>query len=77
MPTRRLLVAGLRVGQAVATMVPGGFGDFLAVPAKLAMPISQVAPEVVALLTSGLTASIGVLQLSLVFPPSPSLYLPW
>ena len=39
----------------------GSFSDYQLIPAKQAMPVPVVAPEIVALLTSGLTASIGEL----------------
>lgn len=40
-------------------MTYGSFSDYQVVPAKLVMPVPLAAKEVVALLTSGLTASIG------------------
>lgn len=40
-------------------MAYGAFGEWGVVPARHALPVPAVAPEVVALLTSGLTASIG------------------
>lgn len=51
--------AGLRVGDAVAEMAYGAFSEWGVVPAKHALPVPVLAPEVIALLTSGLTASIG------------------
>ena len=51
--------AGLTVGQAVATLSGGCFADYTIVPAKFCLPAGTVQKEVVALLTSGLTASIG------------------
>ena len=58
---RRVPCAGLRVGQPVAELAYGAFSEWAVVPAKYALPVPVVAPEIVALLTSGLTASIGVL----------------
>jgi len=51
--------AGLRVGQPVAELAYGAFSEWAVVPARYALPVPVVAPEIVALLTSGLTASIG------------------
>ena len=51
--------AGLRVGQPVAELAYGAFCEWALVPAKHALPVPVLAPEIVALLTSGLTASIG------------------
>lgn len=47
------------MGQAVATLSGGCFADYIVVPAKLCLPAGTLQKEVVALLTSGLTASIG------------------
>lgn len=55
-------VSGLEVGQAVATLSGGCFADYIVVPAKLCLPAGTLQKEVVALLTSGLTASIGLEQ---------------
>ena len=49
------------MGNPVACMSYGSFSDYQLIPAKQAMPVPVVAPEIVALLTSGLTASIGEL----------------
>lgn len=51
--------AGLEVGQPVATLSGGCFAEYVVVAAKLCMPAGTMQKEVVALLTSGLTASIG------------------
>ncbi len=51
--------AGLEVGQAVATLSGGCFSDYVVMPAKFCLPAGTMPKEVVALLTSGLTASIG------------------
>ena len=56
-------VAGLRVGDPVAEMAYGAFSEWGVVPAKHALPVPVLAPEVIALLTSGLTASIGAMPL--------------
>ena len=53
--------AGVQVGDPVACMSYGSFSDYQLIPARQAMPVPVVAPEIVALLTSGLTASIGEL----------------
>lgn len=66
-------VSHLRPGQPVATVTYGGFSDFAAVPAAHLLPIPEASPEVVAMLTSGLTASIGKAvesRASPVCPPS-------
>uniref|UniRef100_A0A1D2A4L5 Enoyl reductase (ER) domain-containing protein n=1 Tax=Auxenochlorella protothecoides TaxID=3075 RepID=A0A1D2A4L5_AUXPR len=49
-----------RPGQAVATMVSGSFSDYTLVPARACLDVPGPSPEYVALLTSGLTASIGL-----------------
>jgi len=51
--------AGLLVGDAVAQMAYGAFSEWGAASARHALRVPSAAPEVVALLTSGLTASIG------------------
>ncbi|KAK9805373.1 hypothetical protein WJX73_007858 [Symbiochloris irregularis] len=53
-------VTGLHVGQPIAEMSFAAFSDWGVVPAKSAIPVARPAPEVVALLTSGLTASISL-----------------
>ncbi|CAL5218387.1 g58 [Coccomyxa viridis] len=53
-------VSGLRVGQPVAELAYGAFSEWAVVPARHALPVPVLAPEIVALLTSGLTASIGL-----------------
>ncbi|GAB4818806.1 hypothetical protein N2152v2_005852 [Parachlorella kessleri] len=53
-------VPGLAVGQPVAAMTYQGFAEYAAMDAKHALPLPRAAPEMVALLTSGLTASIGL-----------------
>lgn len=53
--------AGLKVGDPVAEMAYGAFSEWGVVQAKHALPVPVVAPQIVALLTSGLTASIGAL----------------
>jgi NADPH:quinone reductase-like Zn-dependent oxidoreductase len=52
-------VSGLAPGSCVATMSPG-FSEYGITAAKHVMPVPTATPEMVALLTSGLTASIGV-----------------
>ncbi len=57
----------LRVGDAVAQLSYDGFSDYAVVPTKQALLVPVLAPEVLALLTSGLTASIGA-RYSMVWP---------
>lgn len=45
----------------VAEMAYGAFSEWGTLSAKHALPVPVLAPEVIALLTSGLTASIGTL----------------
>lgn len=52
-------VADFEVGQPIATMAGGCFSDYVVLPLKFVMPVATMQKEVVALLTSGLTASIG------------------
>ena len=52
-------LADVCVGDAVAEMTFGGFADYAVLSARQALPIPHPGPEMVALLTSGLTASIG------------------
>lgn len=52
--------AGLAVGQPVATLSGGCFAEYVVIAAKLCLPAGAMQKEVVALLTSGLTASIGL-----------------
>ena len=56
--------AGLQVGQPIAEMGYGCFSEWGLVAAASAIPVPRPAPEIVALLTSGLTASIGALTMS-------------
>lgn len=56
---RGLLIAGLKVGDAVAEMSFGAYSEWAVVEQKFAIPVPTCSPEIVALLTSGLTASIG------------------
>ena len=50
----------LCIGQPVATMQYGGFSEYSIVPAKQCLPMRRATPAVLALLTSGLTASISL-----------------
>ncbi|KAL3679180.1 hypothetical protein R1sor_022136 [Riccia sorocarpa] len=52
--------ANLVLGSPVASLNYGGFSEFSELPVKVLMPMPLVAPEIVAILTSGLTASIGL-----------------
>lgn len=53
-------VAGLKVGTPAAVMTYGSYAEFLKVPSKHILPVGRPDPEVVAMLTSGLTASISL-----------------
>lgn len=55
----------LPVGQPVATMTYGGFAEWAVVSAKHVFPLPQASPDMVALMTSGLTASIALEQAGL------------
>jgi NADPH:quinone reductase-like Zn-dependent oxidoreductase/short-subunit dehydrogenase involved in D-alanine esterification of teichoic acids len=52
----------LFIGQPVATMQYGGFSEYSIVPSKQCLPMQRATPAVLALLTSGLTASISLEQ---------------
>ncbi|PIA46337.1 hypothetical protein AQUCO_01500098v1 [Aquilegia coerulea] len=51
-------VNDLKVGTPAAIMTFGGYAQFVKVPSKHILPVPEPRPEVVAMLTSGLTASI-------------------
>lgn len=53
-------VLNISVGEPVAAMLFGSFAEYILVPAKLAIRVPRIAPEIVALMTSGLTASIAI-----------------
>ena len=53
------LFSGYQIGQPVATLTYDGFAEWAVTPAKTALKIPRPTPDMVALLTSGLTASIG------------------
>lgn len=53
-------VSDLKVGTPAAVMTYGGYAEFTVAPAKHILPIPRPDPEVVAMLTSGLTASIAL-----------------
>ncbi|VAI18381.1 unnamed protein product [Triticum turgidum subsp. durum] len=53
-------VRHIKVGTAVALMTFGGYAEFTVVPAKHLLLVPRSDPEVVAMLTSGLTASISL-----------------
>ena len=59
-------VQGLAVGQPVASMTYGGFSDWAVVEGKHVFPVPRATPEMVGLMTSGLTASIALEQAGLV-----------
>lgn len=52
--------SAIRVGDAVATMEYGGFSEFAVLKERQLLPIPKPNPETLALLTSGLTASISL-----------------
>ncbi|WOH04726.1 hypothetical protein DCAR_0624138 [Daucus carota subsp. sativus] len=53
-------VRHLNVGSPAAIMTFGGYSEFTMVPSKHILPVARPDPEVVAMLTSGLTASISL-----------------
>lgn len=53
-------VKHLRVGTPAALMTYGSYAEFTAVPSKHILPVARPDPEVVAMLTSGLTASLAL-----------------
>ncbi|XP_021625824.1 prostaglandin reductase-3 isoform X2 [Manihot esculenta] len=53
-------VRDLKVGTPAAIMTFGSYAEFTVVPAKHILPVPRPDPEVVAMLTSGLTASIAL-----------------
>ncbi|OVA10453.1 Alcohol dehydrogenase superfamily [Macleaya cordata] len=54
------LVNDLKVGTPVAIMTFGSYSEFMTVASKHVLPVPRPDPEVVAMLTSGLTASIAL-----------------
>ncbi|KAJ8423302.1 hypothetical protein Cgig2_002565 [Carnegiea gigantea] len=53
-------VVDLRIGTPAAVMTFGSYAEFMIVPSKYILPVARPDPEVVAMLTSGLTASIAL-----------------
>ncbi|GAB2267259.1 hypothetical protein Dimus_002244 [Dionaea muscipula] len=53
-------VHDLKVGTPAAVMAFGCYAEFIMVPAKYVLPVDRPDPEAVAMLTSGLTASIAL-----------------
>ncbi|XP_047977339.1 prostaglandin reductase-3-like isoform X1 [Salvia hispanica] len=53
-------VKHLKVGTPAAIMTFGSYAEFTAAPSKNILPVARPDPEVVAMLTSGLTASIAL-----------------
>uniref|UniRef100_A0A803LNU0 Enoyl reductase (ER) domain-containing protein n=1 Tax=Chenopodium quinoa TaxID=63459 RepID=A0A803LNU0_CHEQI len=53
-------VGALKIGTAAAVMTFGSYAEFMIVPSKFILPVASPDPEVVAMLTSGLTASIAL-----------------
>ncbi|KAK7252045.1 hypothetical protein RIF29_35742 [Crotalaria pallida] len=53
-------VTDLKVGMPCAFMTFGGYAEFIMIQAKHALPVARPDAEVVAMLTSGLTASIAL-----------------
>lgn len=53
-------VKNLKVGTPAAVMTFGSYAEFTMVPSKHILPVARPDPEVVAMLTSGLTASISL-----------------
>ncbi|CAN6466690.1 unnamed protein product [Victoria cruziana] len=54
------MVNDIRIGTPVAVMSFGSYAEFTTVPAKHVFPMPKPDPEIVAMLTSGLTASIAL-----------------
>ncbi|CAK9162662.1 unnamed protein product [Ilex paraguariensis] len=53
-------VNNIKVGAPAAIMTFGGYAEFTMVPSKHVLPVARPDPEVIAMLTSGLTASIAL-----------------
>lgn len=53
-------VTDLRIGSPAAVMTFGSYAEFIMVPSKHILPVARPDPEIVAMLTSGLTASIAL-----------------
>nr|POF09982.1 prostaglandin reductase-3 [Quercus suber] len=53
-------VTDLKIGTPAAVMTFGSYAEFIMVPSKHVLPVARPDPEVVAMLTSGLTASIAL-----------------
>ncbi|XP_057966524.1 uncharacterized protein LOC131156677 [Malania oleifera] len=53
-------VNDLKVGTPAAVLAFGSYAEFIMVPSKHIIPVARPVPEVVAMLTSGLTASIAL-----------------
>ncbi|KAH7517970.1 hypothetical protein FEM48_Zijuj09G0120800 [Ziziphus jujuba var. spinosa] len=53
-------VTNLKIGSPAALMTYGSYAEFTMVPSKHVLPVARPDPEVVAMLTSGLTASIAL-----------------
>uniref|UniRef100_A0A5B7BUR3 Putative zinc-binding alcohol dehydrogenase domain-containing protein 2 n=1 Tax=Davidia involucrata TaxID=16924 RepID=A0A5B7BUR3_DAVIN len=53
-------VDNLKIGTPAALMTFGSYAEFMMVPSKHILPVARPDPEVVAMLTSGLTASIAL-----------------
>lgn len=62
------VVSSLKPGDFVATMQFGGFSEYAIVPAKNCFRVKKATPEVLALITSGLTASIALEQAAKLVP---------
>ncbi|GMH03280.1 hypothetical protein Nepgr_005119 [Nepenthes gracilis] len=53
-------VHDLKIGMSAAVMMFGCYAEFMTVPSKYVLPVPRPDPEVVAMLSSGLTASIAL-----------------
>lgn len=53
-------VKDLKIGTPAAVMTFGSYAEFMSVPSKFILPVARPDPQVVAMLTSGLTASIAL-----------------
>ena len=55
-------VKGYQIGSCVGTLAFGGFSEFACLPARQLLPLPEPSAAAVALLTSGLTASVALEQ---------------
>jgi NADPH-dependent curcumin reductase CurA len=53
-------VSGFKIGDAVVTNTLGGYAEYVTIPARRAIPVPEASPEVLSLVVSGTTASLGL-----------------